>query len=790
MRSKAVDLRPWRRILSLAVFLYIILGPSSGLTIDGVLLLSFKKSILSDPLSVLASWNCYDDTPCSWQGVTCGGWARRMSAVSVDATASRVTGVSLPDSQLLGSIPADLGMIQNLHTLNLSNNSINGSLPSSLFNATELRVLDLSGNWLSGELPEPVEGLRRLEVLNLSDNAFAGIIPENLTNLSNLSVISLRNNYFSGGIPGGFYRSQILDLSSNLINGTLPSDFGGQNLQYFNVSYNKLSGEIPPEFAEKIPENATLDFSFNNLTGEIPESSVLIQQVSESFSGNPDLCGKPLRNPCPIPSSPTILPNSSQPTSPPAIAAIPRTPNSPPEANSPSIGGQQQSPPSEKGLKPSTIAEIVVGDIAGIGFLSLVVLYVYRVRRKKTTRKNRIIENKDDSSSSSFSKSESKGIAKWSCLRNGGSGGDGMGSSSEGANSEDEGRETAKSPVASAQLQKDHNPGTLVTVDGERELELETLLKASAYILGATGTSITYKAVLEDGAALAVRRIGDGGLERFKDFDAQVRAIAKLVHPNLVRVRGFYWGPDEKLVIGEYVVNGSLANARHRKAGSSSPCHLPWESRLKIAKGVARGLTFLHEKKHTHGNLKPGNILLDIDMEPKISDFGLERLMTKESGFRAGGSTRFLGSHRSSASRDSFRELTAATTPSPSASLIGSVSPYQPPESLRSLKTNSKWDVYSFGVVLLELITGKAMSPEELVPGVEALKVDDKARVLRMADAAIRADLEGKEDSLLDCLKLGYSCASIPPQKRPAMKEVLQVLEKFPTSSSIYYYGP
>jgi hypothetical protein len=105
-------------------------------------------------------------------------------------------------------------------------------------------------------------------------------------------------------------------------------------------------------------------------------------------------------------------------------------------------------------------------------------------------------------------------------------------------------------------------PATLVTVDGgDGELEMETLLKASAYILGATGSSIVYKAVLADGTALAVRRIGEsGGADKLKDFEAQVRAVARFRHPNVLRLRGFYWGADEKLLIHDYAANGSLAN--------------------------------------------------------------------------------------------------------------------------------------------------------------------------------------------------------------------------------------
>ena len=221
----------------------------------------------------------------------------------------------------------------------------------------------------------------------------------------------------------------------------------------------------------------------------------------------------------------------------------------------------------------------------------------------------------------------------------------------------------------------------------------------------------------------------------------------------------------------------------------SSPCHLPWEFRLKIAKGVARGLAYLHEKKHVHGNLKPSNILLGNDMEPKVGDFGLERLVSGDTSYKAGVSARNFGSKRSTASRDSFQDIAIGPSPSPSPSSMG-VSSYHAPESLRSLKPTPKWDVYSFGVILLELLTGKVIVLDDLSQGT-GLLVEDKNRALRMADVAIRADVEGKEEVLLALFKLGYSCVSPIPNKRPPMKEVQQVLEKVPSSSSSsHYYGP
>ncbi|KAA8531655.1 hypothetical protein F0562_006628 [Nyssa sinensis] len=538
----------------------------------------------------------------------------------------------------------------------------------------------------------------------------------------------------------------------------------------------------------KIPASATLDLSFNNLTGEIPESRVFLNQETKSFSGNPELCGKPVKNLCPIPSSVSTPPNVSAPTSPPAIAAIPKTIDSNPATTSPTTRNGSNS----NELRPATIIGIVVGDLAGIGILALIFVYFCQLKKKKSVTKRKKTTNsvteiaKDYDWASSSSDQESKWIRAWACLRKQGNGDE---ERSDTSNSGSEEVEDGRKGQVNQMQQQEQKSGALVTVDGERELELETLLKASAYILGATGSSIMYKAVLEDGTALAVRRIGESGLERFRDFENHVRVIAKLVHPNLVRIRGFYWGADEKLVIYDFVPNGSLANARYRKAGTS-PCHLPWEVRLKIGRGVARGLTYIHEKKHVHGNLKPSNILLGADMEPKIGDFGLERLVTGESSYKAGGSARNFGSKRSTASRDSFQDTPTGATPSPSPSSLGCVSPYYAPESLRSLKPNPKWDVFSFGVMLLELLTGKVIVSDELGLGPTGVAIEEKSRVLKMADVAIRADLEGNEDALLALFKLGFSCISPVPQKRPAMKEVLQVLEKFPSSSSSsYYYG-
>lgn len=533
------------------LFLLIIIHPSFGLTIDGILLLSFKYSVLNDPLGVLNTWNYSDETPCSWNGVVCD-------------TSARVTELSLPNSQLTASIPANLGLVEHLHVLNLSNNLINGSIPLSLYTSREIQYLDFSNNLLSGELFGFVGAWTSLRFLNVSGNLLTGKLPQNLALLTNLTVISLKGNYFYCEISSGFDYVKVLDLSNNLINGSLPKDFGSGNLDYFNVSHNNISGEIPLAFANKIPTNATIDLSFNNLTGAIPESSVFFNQDEQFFAGNQLLCGKPLKNLCVIPSSVSIQPNIST-TYPPAIAGIPETIPSSRSSNS----SNSSSASSKSKFKTSTIVAIVVGDIAVVVVLAMVFIYILKRRQAGVLAKHQSNEkdsNKDNDWASS-SDEEQKTLRSWGCLMKRKSAeGEELSENTSSGSSETEMEQLEKGKVDSS-TRKEVDKKGLVTVDGsEKELELETLLKASAYILGASGSSIIYKAVLEDGTALAVRRIGENGLERFKDFENQVRVIAKLVHPNLVQIRGFYWGADEKLVIYDYVPYGSLANARYRKS--------------------------------------------------------------------------------------------------------------------------------------------------------------------------------------------------------------------------------
>jgi len=324
--------------------------------------------------------------------------------------------------------------------------------------------------------------------------------------------------------------------------------------------------------ASHLPANVTIDLSYNNLTGAIPAAPPFSAQRPTAFEGNAELCGRPLDRLCGFTPSSAVEPPNSTAKSPPAIAAIPRDPTEalPGDATS-SAAGASASGEQRGRMRLATIVAIAAGDVAGITVLFVVVLYVYQVRKRRQRqevakqRMGGVVFKKPEPDESP----DAVGRSLSCCLRK--KAGDGSDDTEEvtdtlasfaakegitGTNSK------AGVEAAASNKKKGGDGAVLVTVDGGAELELETLLKASAYILGAAGSSIVYKAVLADGAALAVRRIGSdcAGVRRFSELDAQMRAVAKLRHDNILRLRGFYWGPDEMLIIHDFAVNGNLAN--------------------------------------------------------------------------------------------------------------------------------------------------------------------------------------------------------------------------------------
>lgn len=222
------------------------------------------------------------------------------------------------------------------------------------------------------------------------------------------------------------------------------------------------------------------------------------------------------------------------------------------------------------------------------------------------------------------------------------------------------------------------------------------------------------------------------------------------------------------------------------KPGMVSFTPLSWSVRLKIMKGTAKGLVYLHEfspKKYVHGDLKPSNVLLGENMEPQISGFGLGRLANI-----AGGSPT-LQSNRMATEKQQERQQKSAnsdvTTISSATNNVGSS--YQAPEALKVVKPSQKWDVYSYGVILLEMITGRLPivqvgdSEMDLVRWIQ-LCIEEKKPLSDVLDPYLAEDVD-KEEQIIAVLKIAMACVHNSPERRPAMRHVYDALDRLAMST-------
>ncbi|KAF8010193.1 hypothetical protein BT93_J0967 [Corymbia citriodora subsp. variegata] len=632
-----------------------------------------------------------------------------------------VVSLSLSNQNLTGFLPSIFGNLSALRHINLRNNNLSGSLPVSLFNVSGLQSLVLSGNSFSGKIPEELGKLGLLQNLDFSRNSFNGSVPASLLQCVRLKVLDLSRNAFSGSLPDGFGTSLIqlehLSLSFNKFSGSIPSDMGNlSSLQgILNLSNNSFSGLIPANLGN-LPETVYIDLSHNNLSGPIPQNGVLLDAGPTAFIGNPLLCGAPLKSMCP-----PDIPNPNSPTN-------------------PHFPSQASPDPPKRGSAMSNgmLISIIVSSMIGSCFLGWLLSHL--CRKYGDCRVSDSITNSMNEEKVMFKK-------ELFCF----------------------GKE------AIGTLSQKMEQYKFVALDSRVNFDLDKLLKASAFLLGKTGTGIVYKVVLEDGLTLAVRRLG-GDSQRIKEFQTEVEAIAKIKHSNIVPLRAYCWSGDEKLLIYDYIPNGDLSAAIHGKAGMTNLMPLSWSTRLRIMKGLAKGIVHLHEfspKRYVHGDLKPSNVLLGKNMQPFISDFGISRLANF-----TGESSKF------------HLEQVAMGTPEQSSpyefTAINSTenlrSYYQAPEASKPTKPSQKWDIYSFGMILLEMITGKLPIVEvgslrfDLVRWVQ-VSIDERIPISNIIDPILLHDLD-KEEEMAMVLQMALACVNKSPERRPSMRHVLNNLDK------------
>ncbi|KAK4255939.1 hypothetical protein QN277_008864 [Acacia crassicarpa] len=267
--------------------------------------------------------------------------------------------------------------------------------------------------------------------------------------------------------------------------------------------------------------------------------------------------------------------------------------------------------------------------------------------------------------------------------------------------------------------------------------------------IGEGGFGPVYKGVLSDGVVIAVKQLSSKSKQGNREFVNEVGMISALQHPNLVKLYGCCVEGNQLLLIYEYMQNNSLAGALF--GGEGPKISLNWPTRMKICVGIARGLAFLHEEsrlKIVHRDIKPTNVLLDKDLNAKISDFGLAKLDEDENTHI---STRIAGT-------------------------IG----YMAPEyALRGYLTD-KADVYSFGVVALEIVSGKSNTSyrpkEEFVYLLDwAYVLQEERNLIELVDPNLGSSYSSHEAMIM--LEVALLCCNPSPTLRPSMSSVVGMLE-------------
>ncbi|CAN1134321.1 Probably inactive leucine-rich repeat receptor-like protein kinase IMK2 [Linum perenne] len=730
-------------------------------------LLSIKTELL-DSRGALRSWNYSDRGVCSggWDGIKCvkgrviaielpwKGLGGRISEKM--GQLQELRRISMHDNVLGGGIPLSLGTLRNLRGVYLFNNRLHGSIPPSIGNSPALQALDVSNNLLSGPIPPSLASSARLYRMNLSYNSFTGPVPDSfsvspslvflalehnnlsgsipdswgrsssnnslhqlqflsldhnlisgkipssLSNLGLLQEISLDHNQISGTIPnelGSLSSLRKLDFSSNAINGTIPSSFPNlHNLTVLNLKSNNLHGSIPPAIMN-ISTLSQLDLSQNNFTGEIPASLSRLSYLNVSYN---DLSG----------TVPSVLIKKFNSTS--FVGNLQLCGYSPstPCPSSPSPSPTPNSPTSHKKLSTRDLILIIAGSV--MAFLLLLCCCLFCCLMRKRGRGSGESKQKNDNvTASGKAQKPASGATSKQDIESGGE----MG-------------------------------GKLVHFDGPFIFTADDLLCATAEIMGKSPYGTAYKATLEDGNQVAVKRLREKTTKGQREFEAEASAIGKIRHPNLLPLRAYYVGPKgEKLLVFDYLTKGSLSSYLHARGPETV---IDWPTRMNIAMGIARGLNHLHTKENIiHGNLTSSNVLLDDQTNAHIAHFGVSRLMTDA----------------------------AATNVISTAGILG----YRAPELSKAKHVGTKTDVYSLGVIILELLTGK--SPGETNNGMNlpqwVASIVKEEWTNEVFDLEISKDSSTNTgDELLSTLKLALHCVDPSPSARPEAWEVLQQLEE------------
>ncbi|KAK4279967.1 hypothetical protein QN277_011656 [Acacia crassicarpa] len=474
--------------------------------------------------------------------------------------------------------------------------------------------------------------------------------------------------------------------------------------------------------------------------GKPPESTPVLTpppSVSESPpADNPPQSARPSPSPPSVPtassSPPTVSPSSSTTNSSAAggpIAALPSIPTEKPTAKpTDDTSGNGNAPRTHpKGL--NTGGAVSIGVIIGFFVLSLLIMAVWLVKRKRKQAGSKV----GYAMTSPFGSSQNSGTI---FLRP---------QSPAPFNGSDSGSGIMYSPSEPGARSQSRSSFMY------EELVHATNGFSAQNLLGEGGFGCVYKGLLTDGTEVAVKQLKVGGGQGEREFQAEVEIISRVHHRHLVSLVGYCISEHQRLLVYDYLPNNTLHYHLH---GEDRPV-LDWATRVKIAAGSARGIAYLHEDCHPriiHRDIKSSNILLDNNFEARVSDFGLAKLAL-----------------------DTYTHVTTR--------VMGTFG-YMAPEYATSGKLTEKSDVYSFGVVLLELITGRKPVDASQPIGDESLV--EWARPL-LSEALDNEDLEILADPILEknynrnemfrMIEAAAACIRHSAVKRPRMSQVVRAFD-------------
>ncbi|KAG6634344.1 hypothetical protein CIPAW_12G112100 [Carya illinoinensis] len=700
--------------------------------------------------------------------------------------------ISLYVNRVTGSIPRDLANIRTLRSLTVAFNKLYGNLPPELGTMSSLETLSLSSNNFTGELPPSFANLTSLQDFEISDNQFSGQIPDYIQNWKNLTRLFIQASGLRGPIPPldllkSLSELRISDLNESDSEVTFP-------LKNINISQWKtlilrncnLTGQLPDQIVDpRKTDFKTLDLSFNRLSGRIPPSFKELQTVDHLYLTRNLLTG-------PIPawilnSTKNIDLSFNSFTIEKSNLSSSRTCQN---REYPGINLFKSSSMGNETGKYTVrlhFAEIVFTDDETYSSLGRRIFDIYI--QEKQVRKDFDIVKEAGGVRKPYIESFNAVVVNNSTLQ--------IRFYWAGKGTTDIPSKGDYGPLISAiSVEFDNEPSSIsigamvgIIVAGAfviilfvvaillwkgylgqrssatdhdlRGLDLKTgtftlrQIKTAtnnfdaANKIGEGGFGSVYKGLLSDGTMVAVKQLSSKSKQGNREFLNEIGMISALQHPHLVKLYGCCVEGNQLLLVYEYMENNSLARALF--GPEEYQLQLDWPTRHRICVGIARGLAYLHEEsrlKIVHRDIKATNVLLDKNLNPKISDFGMAKLDEEDNTHI---STRIAGTYG-----------------------------YMAPEYALHGYLTDKADVYSFGIVALEIVSGKSNTShrprgESLHLLDWALVLKEKGNLLDLADPRLGSNYR-KED-VMRMINVALLCANVSAAVRPTMSSVVSMLE-------------